>query len=131
MKFSIVIATYKRADILGDTLKSLAALKSEAPWEVIVVDNNSPDRTRAVVESLIPTFPVPLIYAFEREQGRSAALNRGFELARGEIIVTTDDDVRVEFGWLDRQDLHALHRPHALHPLIGRAAKHHVQLAIL
>jgi len=102
MRFSIVIATYKRSGILGDTLKSLAALKPDAPWEVIVVDNNSPDRTREVVESMAPTFPVPLIYAFEREQGRSAALNTGFAIARGEIIVTTDDDVRVEADWLTR-----------------------------
>ena len=102
MRFSIVIATYKRADILGDTLRSLAALQPDAPWEVIVVDNNSPDRTREVVESMIPSFPVPLVYAFEREQGRSAALNTGFGIARGEIIVTTDDDVRVEPDWLSR-----------------------------
>ena len=47
-------------------------------------------------------FPVPLRYALEREQGRSAALNCGFKLATGEIIVTTDDDVRVEPDWLTR-----------------------------
>ena len=102
MKFSIVIATYRRAGILGDTLRSLAALKPDAPWEVIVVDNNSPDGTREVVASMAPAFPAPLVYAFEREQGRSAALNRGFAIARGDIIVTTDDDVRVERDWLTR-----------------------------
>jgi glycosyltransferase involved in cell wall biosynthesis len=102
MTFSIVIATYKRADTLRDTLTSLAALQADAPWEVIVVDNNSPDATKRVVESMIPAFPVPLVYAFEREQGRSAALNCGFRIARGEIIVTTDDDVRVEPDWLTR-----------------------------
>jgi glucosyl-dolichyl phosphate glucuronosyltransferase len=102
MKFSIVIATYKRAAILGETLKSLAALKPDAPWEVIVVDNNSADRTREVVESMAPVFPAPLVYAFERHQGRSAALNRGFTVAGGEIVVTTDDDVRVEPDWLTR-----------------------------
>jgi glycosyltransferase involved in cell wall biosynthesis len=102
MKFSIVIATYRRAGILGDTLRSLAALKPDAPWEVIVVDNNSRDGTREVVASMAPAFPAPLVYAFEREQGRSAALHRGFTIARGDIIVTTDDDVRVEPDWLTR-----------------------------
>ncbi|HYM24215.1 MAG TPA: glycosyltransferase family 2 protein, partial [Vicinamibacterales bacterium] len=102
MKFSVVIATYKRAGSLGDTLRSLAGLQPGAPWEVVVVDNNSPDGTRGVVESMIPSFPAPLIYAFEREQGRSAALNRGFAIARGEIVVTTDDDVRVQPDWLNR-----------------------------
>jgi glycosyltransferase involved in cell wall biosynthesis len=102
MRFSIVIATYKRADVLAATLASLARLQPDAPWEVIVVDNNSPDHTRHVVEAAAATYPVPLIYAFEREQGRSAALNRGFTLAQGQIVVTTDDDVRVESDWLNR-----------------------------
>ena len=100
MKYSIVIATYNRAVELADTLSSLARLASVEPWEVIVVDNNSTDHTRTIVESAQLAFPVPLTYAFEREQGRSAALNHGFSLACGEIIVTTDDDVRVEPDWL-------------------------------
>jgi glycosyltransferase involved in cell wall biosynthesis len=104
MRFSIVIATYNRAAVLGDTLASLARLRPDAGWEVIVVDNNSPDDTRGVVERAMPSFPVPLRYAFEREQGRSAALNCGFRIAQGEIIVTTDDDVRVEPDWLDHID---------------------------
>ncbi len=102
MKCSIVIATYNRAPELADTLKSLARLESPQPWEVIVVDNNSTDDTRAVVESAQAAFPAPLTYAFEREQGRSAALNHAFGIARGEIIVTTDDDVRVEPDWLEQ-----------------------------
>jgi glycosyltransferase involved in cell wall biosynthesis len=104
MKFSIVIATYNRATVLRDTLASLSRLQPGAPWEVIVVDNNSPDDTRAVVESTAAAYPVPLRYAFERQQGRSAALNCGFTLAQGDIIVTTDDDVRVEPDWLNRID---------------------------
>ena len=102
MKFSILIATYNRAAMLGDTLATLARLQPRAPWEVIVIDNNSPDSTREIVERAMPAFPVPLRYAFEREQGRSAALNCGFRLAQGDIIVTTDDDVRVEPDWLNR-----------------------------
>jgi glycosyltransferase involved in cell wall biosynthesis len=102
MTFSILIATYDRAPMLGDTLASLARLQPGAPWEVIVIDNNSPDNTREIVERAMPAFPVPLRYAFEREQGRSAALNCGFRLAQGDIIVTTDDDVRVEPDWLNR-----------------------------
>ena len=102
MKYSIVIATYNRAADLEQTLASLAGLRPDGPWEVIVVDNNSPDRTRAVVEAAAATFPVPLRYVFERQQGRSPALNAGIRAATGEIIATTDDDVRVPADWLDR-----------------------------
>jgi glycosyltransferase involved in cell wall biosynthesis len=102
MKFSIVLATYNRAALLKETLESLRKLRSDAPWEVLIVDNNSPDDTRAVVASAAVRFPVPLRYLFEREQGRSAALNCGFRAAHGEILVTTDDDVRVDADWLER-----------------------------
>jgi glycosyltransferase involved in cell wall biosynthesis len=102
VKFSILIATFNRAAVLQQTLASLASLQPHGAWEVIVVDNNSRDDTRQVVEAATRTFPVPLRYVFEPEPGRSAALNSGFRAARGEILVTTDDDVRVDADWLDR-----------------------------
>ena len=105
VKYSVVIATYNRSDDLRATLQSLAGLQPDGEWEVIVVDNNSTDATREVVEAAAPTFPAPLRYVFEREQGRSPALNAGIRLARGEIIATTDDDVRVEADWLDQAAL--------------------------
>jgi len=100
MKFSVVIATYNRAEELGKTLESMSKLQVADPWEVIIVDNNSPDNTKEIVLKACENFPVPLHYLFEREQGRSAALNTGIRAAQGEIIVTTDDDVRVEPDWL-------------------------------
>ena len=102
LKYSVVIATYKRAADLRATLASLASLEPDGPWEVIVVDNNSPDDTRQVVETAAATFPVELRYLFEREQGRSPALNAGIRASRGTILVTTDDDVRVPVDWLNR-----------------------------
>ncbi len=102
MKYSVVIATYNRAHDLRDTLASLANVQPDGPWEVIVVDNNSPDGTRLVVEEAARSFPVELRYLFEREQGRSPALNAGIRAARGDIIATTDDDVRVPADWLSR-----------------------------
>jgi glycosyltransferase involved in cell wall biosynthesis len=101
MNYSVVIATYNRAADLRDTLASLAELRPRGSWEVIVVDNNSTDDTRAVVEAASTTFPAPLRYVHEVEQGRSPALNAGIRLAQGDVIVTTDDDVRVDPGWLD------------------------------
>lgn len=101
MKYSVVIATYNRARDLRDTLSSLAGLRPDGPWEVIVVDNNSTDETRSVVETAAETFPAPLRYLFEAAQGRSPALNTGIGAARGEIIATTDDDVRVPADWLN------------------------------
>lgn len=100
MKFSVIIATYNRAEELVKTLESLKGLESTGPWEVIIVDNNSRDNTREVVEERIDSFPVPLRYLMEKEQGRSAALNAGIRAAQGEILAITDDDVRVDPKWL-------------------------------
>ena len=99
---SVVIATFNRARDLEQTLNSIAEVRATCAWELIVVDNNSTDATRAVVEAAQHRYPVPLLYVFEAHQGRSPALNAGISVAHGEVIVTTDDDVRVESDWLDR-----------------------------
>src|SRR5687767_5817171 len=100
MKFSVIIATYNRAEELVKTIESLKNLQSTGAWEAIIVDNNSPDNTREVVLQAADSFPVPLQYLLEREQGRSAALNAGIRAATGEILAITDDDVRVDPHWL-------------------------------
>lgn len=102
MKYSVVIATYNRCAALRDTLDSIARLRPDGPWEVIVVDNNSTDATREVVQAAAAAFPAPLRYVHETEQGRSPALNAGIRLSQGQIVATTDDDVRVEPDWLTR-----------------------------
>jgi glycosyltransferase involved in cell wall biosynthesis len=101
-RYSVLIATYNRAEDLRRTLASLASISTRHQWEVVVVDNNSSDSTREVVHACAATFPAPLRYTFESVQGRSAALNAGVAMALGDILLTTDDDVRVDPDWLDR-----------------------------
>ena len=102
MRFSIVIPTYNRAADLRESLRSIATVSTPDEWELIAVDNNSSDNTREIVRDAQRWFPVSLRYVFEPEQGRCAALNAGIRASRGAIIVSTDDDVRVERDWLDR-----------------------------
>jgi len=102
VELSVVIATFNRARDLAATMHSLSGLATARAWELIVVDNNSTDDTRQVVDTCALLFRVPVRYVFESRQGRSPALNAGIALARGDIVVTTDDDVRVEPDWLDR-----------------------------
>ncbi len=100
---TVLIATYNRAVLLDETLTWLARMRVSPAltWDVIVVDNNSADDTRAVVERHRPGFPVRLRYLFEGRQGRSSALNTGIAAAESSVLVFTDDDVRVVDGWLD------------------------------
>jgi len=71
-------------------------------YEFIVVDNNSPDRTREVVESFIGRGHGHMRYVFEGKQGLSHARNAGIAQARAPIIAFTDDDVRVARDWVSR-----------------------------
>ena len=101
---SICICTYNRAERLGETL---AALQTMTPpdgchVEILVVDNNSSDQTRAVVEDAAQRGPFRIVYAFEPRQGKSFALNSAMQIARGDIIALTDDDVIPSPDWLAR-----------------------------
>ena len=102
VRASVMIPTYNRAALLGQTLDRLAVIRPRlADWDVVVVDNNSSDGTRAIVESRRETFPVGLHYVFERAQGRSHALNAGITVTTAPVLVFTDDDVLVGDEWLD------------------------------
>jgi glycosyltransferase involved in cell wall biosynthesis len=99
---SVVIPTFNRARLLGETLDRLAGLRpSIGAWDVVVADNNSSDDTRSVVESRTPRYPVPLRYVFEAAQGRSHALNAGIAATAAAALLFTDDDVIVSDTWID------------------------------
>jgi glucosyl-dolichyl phosphate glucuronosyltransferase len=110
---TVLICTYNRAASLGATLDSIATTSSGTPfeWDVLVVDNNSTDDTRQVVESRVASYPVRLKYLFEGRQGKSNALNTGMRDSSAEVIVFTDDDVNVPAGWLESAVAPLLQRP--------------------
>jgi glucosyl-dolichyl phosphate glucuronosyltransferase len=97
---SVVICTYNRAESLRKTLASVShvRLKGEIEWELIVIDNNSPDHTRQIVEEFEHQLPVR--YCFEEVQGLSAARNRALKEFSGSHLLFTDDDVLVDPDWL-------------------------------
>jgi glycosyltransferase involved in cell wall biosynthesis len=69
-------------------------------WEIIIVDNNSADRTKDVIEEFRARSGFNVVYAFEEKKGLSHARNCGIQAAQGEIIAFTDDDVIVDKDWL-------------------------------
>ena len=102
MDVSIIVCTYNRADSLRETLLALRSLRinSNRQWEVIIIDNNSKDNTRRVVEEQQSDW-AQLHYEFEPLQGLSHARNFGIRSARGQIILFTDDDVLPEPDWVE------------------------------
>ena len=96
---SVVITTYNRADVLPLALESLLTQDLDpARYEIIVVDNNSTDGTRQVVESFAGRSS-EVRYVFEPRQGISFGRNAGIRAAVAPIVAFTDDDVRVARDW--------------------------------
>jgi glycosyltransferase involved in cell wall biosynthesis len=102
MHITLILCTYNRGQILSKTLSSIAAstLPPSVEWEVLVVDNNSSDQTREIVEDFCRQHPAHFRYLFEPRPGKSHALQTGIREAPGDVVAFTDDDVTVETTWL-------------------------------
>jgi glycosyltransferase involved in cell wall biosynthesis len=100
-QLSLIICAFNRCESVQALLDCLLVqVMSYDNYEILVVDNNSKDGTRGMVESYLPGFEGRLRYFFEPEQGKSFALNRGIRESKGEILVFTDDDCLVEKDYL-------------------------------
>lgn len=102
MKITVILCTYNRCRSLEKALHSVAVstLPESMQWEVLVVDNNSCDQTRAVVEDFCHRYPSRIRYLFEPRPGKSNALNTGIREAQGDVLAFMDDDVTVGPTWL-------------------------------
>ena len=95
---SVVVCTRDRGKLLNDCLRSLHELDYPA-FEIIVVDNAPASNE---TEMIVTQFPAKGLLRYVREDrpGLDWARNRGIMEARHDIIAFTDDDVRVDAGWL-------------------------------
>jgi glycosyltransferase involved in cell wall biosynthesis len=120
MDLSVVLCTYNRCAGLAETLTSLAGqrVRPETAWEVLVVDNNSSDRTAEVCRDFRDSFPAPLRYVFEARQGLSHARNRGIAEAAGHCVAFAEDDELADQGWV--QSLIDAFREHGCDAVAGR-----------
>ena len=103
VQLTVILCTYNRCRSLPAALQSVAAqqMPDSLDWEILVVDNNSTDQTRAVVSEFAQrNLPGRIRYLFEPRQGLSNARNAGIREARGELIAFMDDDVTVDPNWL-------------------------------
>ena len=97
IRLSIVIATYNRATLLLDALKSVIRQSTPAQeWECVVVNNNSSDNTSECFAEFAGEHPeYNLRIVDEPNQGLSYARNRGIRESVGEYIAIIDDDEHI------------------------------------
>lgn len=95
--FSLVIPTYNECKNVKSIVEKLShLLDGSIPgnYELIVVDDNSPDRTWEVALSLTPEYPQLRVMRREEERGLSTAVIRGWQAARGEVLGVIDADLQ-------------------------------------
>lgn len=96
VEFSIVVPAYNEARYLAASLRSLQTQDFTGRYEIIVVDNNSTDETAEVAAAC------GVEVVSETTQGVCAARQRGAEVSRGDVIISTDADTLYPSDWLRR-----------------------------
>jgi glycosyltransferase involved in cell wall biosynthesis len=97
-KVSIIIPVYNGEKTLGRCLTSVLN-QDYKDYEVIVVDNNSTDKTQDIIKGFQKK-DAKVKYVFESAKGRGAARNTGINNSSGDIIAMTDADCIVPRDWL-------------------------------
>lgn len=99
---TVIICTYNREKYIGNLLEAIA--KNDLPkseYEIVLVDNNCTDHTPDICAAFAQAHQdVSFRYVVEKEQGLSAARNRGIKESRGDILVYVDDDALVDADYL-------------------------------
>ena len=99
---SFALCTYNRAERLPQLIAEMRAQTCPMPFEVLIVDNNSSDDTRAVVSQIAETPGTPVRYVLEPEQGIPHARNRAIaEAMESNFLVFMDDDELPHPGLLE------------------------------
>lgn len=93
---SVVIPVYNSSDCLTELLRQLTETLDEMgdSYEVILVEDASPDNSWQVIEQLVPQYPRVSAIRLMSNAGQQKAVMCGLSHARGEIVITMDDDLQ-------------------------------------
>ena len=99
---SIVVPTYRRPKLLGDSILSALGQDSDLPLEVVVVDNEQDPAIAAQVDAVVRSIDDPRVHLYRNAEnfGMFGNWNRGLELARGEWVTILNDDDLLLPNWL-------------------------------
>lgn len=97
LKFSLIIPTFNESQNIAALVSILSEILDRIipdDYELIVVDDDSPDRTWELACELMPEYPQLRVMRRETERGLSTAVIRGWQAARGEILGVIDGDLQ-------------------------------------
>ncbi|WP_243147534.1 hormogonium polysaccharide biosynthesis glycosyltransferase HpsE [Scytonema sp. UIC 10036] len=117
LDFTVAIPTYNGENRLPKVLERLQSQTGveNIKWEVIVIDNNSSDKTAEVIREYQKSWnhDFPLKYFLERKQGITYARLRAICEAKGQLIGFIDDDILPTSDWVKEAVIFGKAHPHA------------------
>ena len=100
IQVSVVVACRNAERYLGRQLEALASQSSAEPWELVLSDNGSTDRSRSIVEEFRDRLPRLVVIDSSDCVGPGAVRNAGVRAAKGDRLLFCDADDEVGPGWL-------------------------------
>tara|TARA_B110000003_G_scaffold150939_1_gene151790 strand:+ start:49393 stop:50340 length:948 start_codon:yes stop_codon:yes gene_type:complete len=96
MHISVIVPSYNEFESLPELCSWIGRVMDENKfsYEVIIVDDGSTDNTWKVIQQLSSEIEQVKGVKFRRNYGKSAALNVGFEKAKGDVVITMDADLQ-------------------------------------
>lgn len=97
LQFSLILPTYNESGNIESIVKLLSNILDRVlpnDYELIVVDDNSPDLTWKIAQSLIREYPQLRVMRRQEEKGLASAVIRGWQVARGDILAVIDADLQ-------------------------------------
>lgn len=99
MEISVILATFRRNDILKKTLDSFCSLnQSGLDWELLIADNAADASTLELVGTYNARLPIR--YVAEPKPGKNNALLAALRHTSGSLLIFTDDDIIAPSNWL-------------------------------
>lgn len=91
MKITVFTPTYNRGYLLDKLYKSLLK-QTNTGFEWLIIDDGSTDDTKAIVQSFIRDDKIKIRYIFQENGGKHRAINKGLDIAEGELFFIVDSD---------------------------------------
>jgi cellulose synthase/poly-beta-1,6-N-acetylglucosamine synthase-like glycosyltransferase len=107
VRVSILIPTFNEESLIGDVLQKAKQQRTNFPYEIVVVDGGSTDRTRRIAKAL----NVPVLLSTQK--GKVAQINYAAQQAKGEIFCLVDADTLLPSNYVAR-----IHRFFTRHPQV-------------
>ncbi|MCF0215004.1 MAG: glycosyltransferase family 2 protein [Fibrobacteraceae bacterium] len=94
MLLSVIVPVFNEEEIVAKTFEVLEDELKNVPHELIFVNDGSKDRTKEILESLIPEDSANKIVSFSRNFGHQAAFSAGLQACKGDAVVIIDGDLQ-------------------------------------